>query len=68
MALIQIHALINARAAIWLHYLAEQKRLTMKSYLNQVLLKHLEQTPGVDLSQSPYSEPKGVSNGKEGCE
>lgn len=65
MALIQMHVQINARAAIWLHYLAEQKRMRLKPYLNQVLLKHLEHTPGVDLSQSPYSEPKGVSNGKE---
>jgi hypothetical protein len=29
-----------------------------------LLLRQLHQTLGVDLSQSPYSEPKGVSNGK----
>lgn len=65
MALMTNYAQVNARAAMWLHYLAEQKRMKLKPYLNQVLLKHLEHTPGVDLSQSPYSKPKGVSNGKE---
>lgn len=65
MALIQIHVQINARAALWLHFLAQQKKQTVAKYTNQVLLKHLEHTPGIDLSQSPYSEPKGVSNGKE---
>ena len=65
MALIQIHVQINARAALWLHFLARQKKQTASKYTNQVLLKHLHEQPGVDLSQSPYSEPKGVSNGKE---
>lgn len=46
MALIQMHVQVNARAALWLHYLANQKKMRVKPYLNQVLLKHLENTPG----------------------
>lgn len=65
MALVQMHVLVNARAAIWLHFLAQQKKQSVAKYTNQVLLKHLNETPGVDLSQSPYSKPKGVSNVKE---
>lgn len=65
MALITTHVVINTRAALWLHFLAKQKGEHTSKYANQVLLKHLEHTSGVDLSQSPYSEPKGVSNGKE---
>lgn len=66
MARIPITCLLNARAAIWLHYLALQENQSTSEYMNQVLLRHLQQTQGVDLSQSPHSEPKGESNGKKG--
>lgn len=56
---------INCHAGLWLEFLARQATVSTITYINQVLLKHLEHTPGVDLSQSPYSKPKGVSNGKE---
>lgn len=65
MARIPITCFLNARAAIWLHYLALQENQSTSEYMNQVLLRHLEQLPEVDLSQSPYSQPKGVSNGKQ---
>jgi len=67
MAKIRTAFCLNARAMIWLHFLANQThhKSTM-SYVEAVLLRHLEQTPGVDLSRSPYSEPKGVSDGKKG--
>lgn len=56
---------INVRAKIWLEFLGYQQKMILPKYIEQVLLRHLEQTPGVDLSQSPYSQPKGVSNGKQ---
>lgn len=56
---------INCRAGLWLEFLARQSTVSTITYINQVLLKHLHEQPGVDLSQSPYSEPKGVSNGEE---
>lgn len=65
MATMRMSFTINTRAGIWLHYLGEESGIGASDYIEQVLLKHLQQTPGVDLSQSPYSEPKGVSNGKE---
>jgi hypothetical protein len=55
---------INVRAKIWLEFLGYQQKLILPKYIEHVLLRHLEQLPEVDLSQSPYSEPKGVSNGK----
>lgn len=66
MAVLLLHVPVNTRAALWLHFLARQKGQITAKYVNQVLLKHLNETPGVDLSQSPYSEPKGVSDVKEG--
>ena len=64
MAKISISCLVNARVAIWIHYLALQENVPPSKYMEQVLLRHLETLPEVDLSQSPYSQPKGVSNGK----
>lgn len=44
--------------------LSLEQGISPSQYIKQVLLRHLEQLPEVDLSQSPYSKPKGVSNGK----
>lgn len=59
---IRIH--LNTRALIWIHFLAQKSKVSSLKYIEMVLLRHLEQTPEIDLSRSPYSEPKGVSNGK----
>lgn len=43
----------------------KKKDITNKDvteFIEQLLLRQLQQTPGVDLSQSPYSQPQGVSN------
>jgi len=60
-AKIPITCILNARAAIWIHYLALEENKSPSEYMSQVLLRHLANKPGVDLSQSPYSQPKGVS-------
>lgn len=64
MARTPITTILNVRAAVWIHYLALKENVSPSKYIEQVLLRHLAQTPEVDLSQSPYSQPKGVSNGK----
>lgn len=64
MARTPITTILNVRAAVWIHYLALKENISPSKYMEQVLLRHLEQLPEVDLSQSPYSKPKGVSNGK----
>ena len=66
MAVIRVPVVLNVRAALWLRYVSAKKKMKVQDYAGGVLLKHLYQTPGVDLSQSPFSEPKGVSDGKEG--
>lgn len=62
---------INTRAYEWLKWLTKGHRGGVKYYANLVLLRHLEQLPGVDLSQSPFSEPIGGSDepedSSEGC-
>jgi hypothetical protein len=65
MAKITLPCLVNARVAIWIHYLSFQQGQSTSQYIQNVLLRHLQQSPGVDLSRSPYSEPKGVSDGKK---
>lgn len=65
-AKIPITCILNARAAIWIHHLALEENKSPSNYMGQVLLRHLANKPGVDLSQSPYSKPKGVSNVKKG--
>lgn len=44
--------------------LAHKQNMSPSYYIEQVLLRHLETLPEIDLSQSLYSQPKGVSNGK----
>lgn len=65
MAVVKLTLTMNVRGALWFHKLAKDAGLSTTAYMNQVLLKHLNQTPGIDLSQSPYSQPKGVSNVEE---
>lgn len=65
MAVVKIHLILNVRAAVWVEFLARKQNMSSYAYITDVLLKHLENKPGVDLSQSPYSEPKGVSDGKK---
>ncbi len=64
MAQTRISFNINVRAMIWLDWQAKRNGMKLPNYIAMVLLRHLEQLPEIDLSRSPYSEPKGVSNGK----
>lgn len=59
MSKVVFHVSINTRVYLWLKYLADQEKAnSVRTYVEQVLLGHLTTTPGVDLSQSPYSKPK----------
>lgn len=51
------------RSYLWLEFLAKLENRKTSDYAQQVLLRHLLQHPVVDLSRSPFSEPKGVSDG-----
>jgi len=51
-------------AAVMANCLALKQGISPSQYMEQVLLRNLQQTPGIDLSQSSSSKPKGVSNGK----
>lgn len=60
---------VNLRAFEWMITLArrhfKKQEITngeLTEYIELLLLRQLQQTPEVDLSQSPYSQPKGVSN------
>ena len=60
---------VNLRAFEWMITLArrhfKKQEITngeLTEYMELLLLRQLQQTPEVDLSQSPYSQPKGVSN------
>lgn len=60
---------VNLRAFEWMITLArrhfKKQEITngeLTEYIELLLLRQLEQLPEVDLSQSPYSQPKGVSN------
>ena len=65
MAVMKVVLHINVRAVLWYQVLSRRKRISISQLMNEVLLKHLHQTPGIDLSQSPSSEPKGVSDGQK---
>lgn len=62
---------INTRVFEWIVTLTRQHfenynidNRDLTEMIEILLLRQLQHTPGVDLSRSPYSEPKGVSNGK----
>ncbi len=52
------------KASVRASRLSLDQGISPSQYIKQVMLRHLQQTPEIDLSQSPYSKPKGVSNGK----
>jgi hypothetical protein len=54
---------LPARACWWIKFLAEEAGVTARHYLQVVVLRHLAETPGVDLSRSPES----LKGGSDGC-
>jgi len=63
MSKVQWTVFINKRAFEWIIRLKQKTgSRSIQSMIEILLLRQLEHTPGVDLSQSPYSEPKGVSD------
>jgi len=55
---------INYRAFQWYqaHYKCKTVSETSQA-MTRVLLRNLQQQSGIDLSRSPFSEPKGESDG-----
>lgn len=62
MAVFHIVVVMNARAALWVNYLAKEKKQTSAKYIESVMLRHLNSTLGVDLGQSPNNQ-KGAKHG-----
>jgi len=54
------------RACVWIKYLAEQRKQTVRQWVLEAVLRQLQSTPGVDLSRHP-GVIKGGQYGEEGC-
>ena len=65
MAVVAVTIQLPVRAALWIHALAQKERVSVRKFLEGVVLRGLHNTPGVDLSQSPVILPKGVSDEEE---
>ena len=66
MAKAKCTVVLNVRAALWLYELAKRDKQSTTTYIETVLLRHLAQHPGVDLSSSPLTD--GGSHVEEGRE
>jgi len=65
MSKVRICIELNYRAYEWIKHLSDKESYTgIVKYISGLLLRHLEQTPGVDLSQSPFTQ-QGGSDGKD---
>lgn len=57
MSKVVVHLSVNTRAYNWIKHLTYKEKVSsVRVYMEQVLLRHLEQHPEVDLSQSPFSQ------------
>lgn len=66
MSKVRVYIEIPSRAFEWIRYISGADAYTsLSKFIVELLLRQLEHTPGVDLSQSPYSKPKGASNVKK---
>lgn len=65
MSKVRICIELNYRAYEWIKYLSDKESYTgIAKYISGLLLRHLEHTPGVDLSQSPFTSIQGGSDVK----
>jgi len=67
MAVLTVTIQLPVRAALWVHKLSSERKVSVRKFLEGVVLRSLYNTPGVDLSQSPGDISKrGASDGEEG--
>lgn len=66
MAILTVTIQLPVRAALWGHKLSMEQKVSVRKFLEGVVLRGLHNTPGVDLSQSPGDiSHKGADNGEE---
>ena len=66
MAVLTITIQLPVRAALWVHKLSLEQKVSVRKFLEGVVLRSLHSTPGVDLSQSPGDFlHKGVRDGEK---
>jgi hypothetical protein len=53
---------LPSRACWWIKALAEEARVSVRTYLQVMVLRQLAELPGVDLSRSPGIALKGGRN------
>jgi len=59
MAVLTVTIQLPVRAALWVHKLSMDQKVSVRKFLEGVVLRGLHNTPGVDLSQSPGDFTKG---------
>jgi hypothetical protein len=66
MAVLTVTIQLPVRAALWVHKLSNDQKVSVRKFLEGVVLRSLLNTPGVDLGQSPGDIlQKGVQDGEE---
>jgi hypothetical protein len=50
---------LPSRACWWIKKLAKEQQISVRDLLEQMVLKELHHTPGVDLSRSPTIHKEG---------
>lgn len=53
MAVLTVTIELPVRAALWVHKLSHDQKISVRKFLEGVVLRSLHNTSGVDLSQSP---------------
>ena len=63
MAVLTVTIQLPVRAALWVHAIASKEKTSVRKFLEGLVLRGLQTTPGVDLSRSPGDLLKGGSDG-----
>lgn len=63
MSVVSIMVTLNTRAAHWVSYLARENKKGSAKYIEDVVLRHLQTTLGVDLRRHP-EQSRGASDGE----
>ena len=66
MAVLTVTIQLPVRAALWVHAIASKEKTSVRKFLEGMVLRGLQTTPGVDLSRSPGNLLKGGRDGEEG--
>ena len=66
MAVLTVTIQLPVRAALWVHKLSMEQKISVRKFLEGVVLRGINNIPGVDLSQSPGDiSQRGANDGEE---